>query len=281
MRPIRALGIDGGSSRIRALRLAPGEAEQRVERIGGTNLHATPAAEVLARLAEVAAALGPVDAVCIGSAGIDAPGDREQFTKVFAEVFPRVRLLVCSDVELLPACDDAPAGIGLIVGTGSNCFAWWPGGSAAWGGLDLPLSDWGSAARMGEAAMVEALRQATGIHPVTTLGPAIFAALGLAWPGEWRGLKPARAALDKAALGALAARLAALPDPAAERIQDEAADETVAVLRAARARLPEGPILAVGGVLQNARIRARIEAAVGPLRLVDPVRGAARLAAAL
>lgn len=269
---------------------------------GGTNLQVEPAEAVLRRLMTLAAPHRDCLAgLTIGTAGIDAPADLHHFTEVFRALapalgLPRGAVRVCRDVEIIAATTAAPLRVCIIAGTGSSAYGVRvPGTDEAWvGGLDLPLSDWGSGAWLGEAAMGAALRQACGMQPATRLGPAVFERLGLLWPQEWRALKPARARLGKPDLGRLALTVDALAgegDREARRLLDRAADELAAmvagVLRRLRARPTEAPdVRCVGGVLQeNARVRQRFEARVrarwpaATFGDADAALGAARLAA--
>lgn len=269
---------------------------------GGTNLHVEPADVVLRRLMTLAAPhRDGLVGLAIGTAGIDAPADQHHFGEVFGALapglgLPRGAVRVCRDVEVIAATTDAPLRVCIIAGTGSSAYGVRaPGGEEAWaGGLDLPLSDWGGGAWLGEAAMVAALRQACGMRPTTRLGPAVFDRLGLRWPQEWRALKPARARLGKPELGRLARTVDALAgagDREACRLLDRAGDELAAmvagVLRQLRARPAEAPeVRCVGGVIQgNARVRRRFEARVragwpaASFGDADAALGAARLAA--
>lgn len=298
------LGVDGGASSLRWCVIDErGAVVRRGEDLtGGTNLHVEPAEAVLDRLLHLAARLpAGLAGVGIGSAGIDAPDDHLHFERTFRALAPALGLPpaavhVTRDVEIIAAVDaHAALKVCVIAGTGSSAYGVRaPSGTEAWaGGLDLPLTDWGSAASIGGAALAEAVRQACRMRPVTRLGPAVFTRFGLAWPDDWRRLKPVRAMVTKPALARVAllvADCAERGDPAALRIERAAGDDlgemVLGVLRALGARRREAAkVLCVGGVLQhNPRVRQRFEARVrarfAEVTVVDadPALGAARLA---
>lgn len=286
----RVIGIDGGSTSLRAVLLAGGEA-RRFQAVGGTNLHEDSEEVVVERLHAVHAALGPADHVCVGSAGIDAPGDRERFTAVFTRAFPGAVIEVVSDVEIIAACCDAAVRVCLIAGTGSNLYAVGPAGAAWVGGLDLPLTDWGSAAWIGEAALRRALREAGGMAPVA-IGPWLLPAVGLRWPEDWRALKTVRAAMHKAELAALARAVAARADlgcPVSIGLLERAGDELADAVEGALARVDPGgteaTLLTVGAVVNaNPFVRARVVdrfvrlRPAGTVLTADAAMGAARRA---
>lgn len=309
MRPAY-LGIDGGSSSVRLCLVTPtGEVLGRAAAAWSTNLHLYPREEHLpvGRLAAAARALADthearVEGICLGTAGIDAPGDPARFTAVYAELaridptLPAPR--VCSDVDIIGAEGEAEVRVAVIAGTGSNCLggryapgALLPTEVAYVGGLDLPLTDWGSAARIGRMALEHAVRASCGVVPVTALAPALFVRLGLGFPGDWRRLKEVEAGLAKPALGALAREVDAAAkggDPHARTILRIAGREIAETVIAAARRLGAGPapeVLCVGGVVcGNRRVRREVERRVraaypaANLHDADPARGAARLA---
>lgn len=274
----RWLGIDGGSSSLRWCAIGPGGrvVDRGADPSGGTNLHVEPAEAVLRRLIQLAEPHRHcLHGVAIGTAGIDAPEDVHHFGTVFRALAPALGLgrdavRVHRDVEIIAATSDRPLRVCLIAGTGSSAYGLRvdPAREAWVGGLDLPLSDWGSGAWLGEVALVEALRQACGMRAPTALGPAVFERFALRWPGDWRALKPARARLTKPDLGRLAtlvASLAVAGDPAARGIEAAAAEALAemgfGVLRQLEATPEEAPdVRCVGAVLQeNHHIRGRFE----------------------
>lgn len=286
------VGLDGGSSSLRAAWVdASGRLLHQSWWVGGTNLHEHDAHDVRQRIADalydgVGALGGPsrvkVAGARLGTAGIDTPADRVLFSETLGRLHldevGAVDLDVCSDVEIIAGCGCAPVRVSVIAGTGSNCLAGrYEGGElvgeAVWiGGLDLPLSDWGSAAWIGERALVAALRAANGMDPPGALATAVFERLRLPFPGGWRQLKPARQHMRKDELASLARAVdsaAEAGDPAATGLLDEAGALTAEIVHAALGRLGPGDaedieILCVGGVLcTNRRVRSVVEATLG------------------
>lgn len=286
------VGLDGGSSSLRAAWVdSSGRQLHQSWWVGGTNLHEHDAHDVRQRIADavfegVGVLGGPgrvkVAGARLGTAGIDTPADRVFFSETLGRLhlddLGAVDLDVCSDVEIIAGCGCAPVRVSVIAGTGSNCLAGrYEGGElvgeAVWiGGLDLPLSDWGSAAWLGERALVAALRAANGIDPPGALAAAVFERLRLPFPGGWRQLKPARQHMRKDELAALARAVdtaAEAGDPAATALLDEAGHLTAEIVDAALGRLAprddeDIEVLCVGGVLcTNRRVRAVVEAALG------------------
>lgn len=307
------LGVDGGSSSARLCLLDDaGRVLARGESPVGTNLHVWGAAtdDAVANLAAAARAVIAPHAVevagfVLGTAGIDAPEDRDAFAASYARIHtiePRLPApAVRSDIEIIGAEGAAPLRVAVIAGTGSNVLAgrYRPGevepfATAYVGGLDLPLTDWGSAARVGEGAIVACVRAACGLAPADSpLVHALYARFAVPWPDGWRAWKTIRARLAKPELAALARVVAASADrgdAVAVALLEGAAAELVEGIVAAVRRLEPSPgeaveVHAVGGLLcGNPRVRGAVERgvglALGPVTFVDAdaARGAAILA---
>ncbi len=309
------VGVDGGSTKTRAVvhdrRSGERLGEGRV--IGSTNLwmHGAEGAEVTASILQgaIRAALPdePVEivAACVGTAGIDAPGDAERHLEAFlgapllAPLGP-TRLRVVSDVAVIEACGSTNLRVCAIAGTGSNTLGVRLEQGIAVdrrqvGGLDLDLSDDGSAAWIGHYAFRAALRDLQG-QEESELGPAIARAVGLSGertPAVWRAFRSVRESIHKSDLAALAGDVVsplAASDAVARRILERAGTVLAENIDAA-ARLVGGvdrlEVLLVGGVWKEPVVRDCAEAWLSEkwstvlLHDADAAEGAARIARAL
>ncbi len=220
--------------------------------------------------------------VCIGTAGIDAPGDRKKQHAAVARGMNLASILAnngmlttLSDVEIIAGCSDAPARICVIAGTGSNCYGIYdaPEGrrEVYVGGIDLPLSDWGSAARIGNDACESALMIAVGmVNDDHEFAQAVFTHLGITdalATDNWRSIKTVRGGLSKDALAGITehvvAPLASQGNSTAMFLLHEAASDIVNMIYAAvqRLRIPHGAmvdVLLVGGVVCKNQIVSKM-----------------------
>lgn len=112
--------------------------------------------------------------VAIGMAGLDAPADFKEMKpyikKYFTKIFPRNFTLVNDVVIALHSGTTKGHGVGIIGGTGSNCYGINADGREAYtGGLGHLLSDEGSAYMLGLIALHAATRSFDGRGPKTVL----------------------------------------------------------------------------------------------------------------
>ena len=315
--PRVVIGIDGGSTKTRIqVRCADTDACLADHTYAGsTNLYMHPpgsgALQIARDLDQALAACLPDTstaplACVIGTAGIDAPGDTQRHLDAFlgASALRHLgeRLQVLSDVETIAACGDQPLRVCAIAGTGSNTLAlrYAQGEEIARhqiGGMDLLLSDEGSAARIGHLAFRAALQDLQGVRP-SALGPALLSWLGV--PQErgddaWRHLRTLRMDLPKARLAEVTEAVV-LPlmstDPVARdlfhRAAHEIADQILAAALGVLAQPEEAlEVLTVGGVWRTPGVHDQVTAAVqasfpnATVTSVDPAYGACRLARAL
>ncbi len=183
---IRVVGGDGGGTRLR-LALADGAGRILSRRMGPPGLvepggEARVAAritdEVTALAREVGAPL-PVDAICIGLAGVGRTERAEAVRSALeaAGVARRVQVVTDAAVALRDAFG-AGVGILLIAGTGSVALARRPDGeigrAGGWGSL---LGDEGSGYRLGLEGLRAGLRGRDGRGPVTALATELAGAL--------------------------------------------------------------------------------------------------------
>lgn len=241
-------------------------------------------------LRRIAAAVGPgISAVCMGAAGADTPASRAVLTALLTEHFPGAVIDVVHDTRIVLAAADLDAGAVVVAGTGS--VAWGrsrDGREARAGGYGYLLGDEGGGYSVVRDSVREALREYyAGLEP-GPLVKAIMAATASAdalqlmdffyarpEPDHWAGLAPL--VLDLAAEG----------DPAAVRIQAEAAHSLATLARQVLGELGlDLPLVMAGALLVNqpqlAGAVARKVALEDPsgIRILDeaPVHGAVKLA---
>ena len=292
------LGIDGGSSKTRAL-LA-----DRAGRLLGSGT-AGPAnqqsvgfaAATRAILDAVAAAFHsaacapiPVAAACLGLAGADRPAERAAFAAWAMQQAIARRCCVANDAELvLAAGTPAGWGVALICGTGSFCYGRAPDGrSARAGGWGYLLGDEGSGYDIAIQALRLAAQTADGRAEAHALLRAVLDHWGLAEPADLIG-RVYGPAMTRAAIAALARTIVALAeagDPWAAGILNHAAAELARLVTTVARRLDlRQPPLALGGGLFGAspslrqELAARTPIALGPVTYAeDPAQGAVELA---
>lgn len=197
---------------------------------------------------------GGIEAVCAGAAGADTPASRAVLSALLTEHFPGARIDVVHDTRIVLAAAGLDAGAVLVAGTGS--VAWGrsrDGREARSGGYGYLLGDEGGGYSVVRDAVREALREYyAGLEP-GTLVRAIMAATASAdalqlmdsfyakpEPDHWAGLAPL--VLDLAAEG----------DPAALRIQAEAAHSLATLARQVMGELGlDLPLVMAGALLVN------------------------------
>lgn len=206
-------------------------------------------------LRRIAASAGSgVEAVCAGAAGADTPASRAVLSALLTEHFPGARIEVVHDTRIVLAAAGLDAGAVLVAGTGS--VAWGKRGDgreARSGGYGYLLGDEGSGYAVVRDAVREALREFyAGLEPgllVKTLMAATASVDALQLmdffyakpePDHWARLAPL--VLDLAADG----------DPAAVRIQAEAAHALATLARQVLGELGlDLPLVMAGGLLVN------------------------------
>ncbi|AFR29111.1 BadF/BadG/BcrA/BcrD ATPase family protein [Arthrobacter sp. Rue61a] len=256
------LGLHIGGSKTHAVRsdAARGDAGSQ----GGSGVEITEASANLssvghqgadAVLRRIAASVGGgIEAVCAGAAGADTPASRAVLSALLTEHFPGARIDVVHDTRIVLAASGLDAGAVLVAGTGS--VAWGrsrDGREARSGGYGYLLGDEGGGYSVVRDAVREALREYyAGLEP-GTLVKAVMAATASVdalqlmdafyakpEPDHWAGLAPL--VLDLAAEG----------DPAALRIQAEAAHSLATLARQVMGELGlDLPLVMAGALLVN------------------------------
>jgi N-acetylglucosamine kinase-like BadF-type ATPase len=303
---VAILAVDGGNSKTDVALVDAGGAVLGAVRGPGAPHHALGAGgavEVLAALVAEAcrdAGLDPserplakVGAWCL--AGLDLPSDHQALAPaIAARGWAREDLLRNDVFAVLRAGTERTWGVGVVVGSGSNCAGVAPSGAEVrFPALGRLSGDWGGGHDIGVAAIGAAMRGEDGRGPRTALERlvpmhfgldstlAVVEAVHLGRIGEERLLGLAPLVFAAAEAG----------DRAAARIVWRQADEVVTMARTAIRRLGLGgrdvDVVLGGGVLQRddaafqARIRAGIRALAPGARLrrptAPPVVGAALL----
>jgi len=246
--------------------------------------------ELLAQLISEAGLNGRrADIAQVLLAGVDFPEEEQQ---LHAALEPRAwaeTLRVGNDTfAVLRAGTDHGWGIAVVCGAGINCVGVAPDGRhVRFPALGRITGDWGGGYDLGLEAMWAAARSEDGRGPKTPLEQLVPAHFGFATPLElaWAihtGQLEQRRATELAPL------VLSTDDPVADGIVARLAEEIVALVRAAAARLALSGMDVVlgGGVMRNAtpRLLGLIEDGLGDLDLTlvrtsaPPIVGAALLA---
>lgn len=220
-----------------------------------------------------------IAAVCVGTAGVDATSDRDFQHRAFrrSKHLSDVPLLITmSDVQIVGFCGQKPVRISIIAGTGSNAHGavyqdGIPGVAVTAGGMDLLLSDDGSAAWIAHEALRQDLVDMQDGH-ASPLALAIANELevpsGVGHDDGWRELRTIRENMPKSELAGLAKSVVAgaatagcqtsraILRGAGERLAEMATRcfNRLQATSGAKFRPEEVEILLVGGVWQNERV---------------------------
>jgi len=185
------LGIDAGGTKTVCLL-----ADERGEILaqahgGGANLQSAGELEVEKVLHHVMEeTLGPrdvrPDAICLGIAGVDRPGDAHAVQGIMRRIGFKTRVIVVNDalVALVAGAGEQP-GVVIVAGTGSIAYGRDAAGRASRaGGWGYVLGDEGGGFWIGRAALSAVVRQFDGRGPVTRLTDLVLGEMRLATPAE-------------------------------------------------------------------------------------------------
>ncbi len=289
------VGIDAGGTKTVGL-LADGTGHVLAKaRGGGANLHVQGelgAEKVLYDVLETLEPPAPIDAICLGMAGVDRPAEKEIVLGVLRRLGLRRAVRVCNDA-FIALVAGAPQRTGIVVVSGTGSVAYGvdaTGKTARSGGWGYLLGDEGSAYWLGHAAVRRGIRAADGRGPATTLGDLVSEKLGLEVPAglvEWF-YDEDHARHRVAELASLVEEAAVDGDEAADELLDQAAFHLASAARAVARQLSfagDFPLVLAGGAFRACpslyrRIEERLE--LPPARLVrldvEPARGAVALA---
>ena len=262
---------------------------------GGANLQVQGEPGVEKVLYEVISALdapGPVAALCLGIAGVDRPGERQQIRDVLRRLGLGRSVRIENDAYIALVAG-APERIGIVVvsGTGSVAYGVDPSGrTARSGGWGYLLGDEGSAYWLGHAAVRRAIRAADGRDAPTTLGEKVSARLDRSLPAglvSWF-YDQQHFRHRVAELAPLVEEAASEGDAAAEELLTHAARHLAVAARAVsrQLELPESfPLVLAGGAYTACpslvgRIEACLELPEARVDRLDaePATGAVTLA---
>ena len=233
-----------------------------------------------------------IDALCLGIAGVDRPGEEEVIRGVLRRLGIRREVRIVNDATVALVAG-APNGTGIVVvsGTGSIAYGVDPAGNTARsGGWGYLLGDEGSAFWLGHAAIRLGIRAADGRGPATTLYDRICSHLevtesdGLvAWFYD-QELSRHRVAR----LAGIVEETAADGDETADRLLDQAARHLVRAANAVDRQLgfeEPYPLVLAGGVFRACpslygRLEKKLDLAQAQVvRLeTEPATGAVTLA---
>ncbi len=289
------VGIDAGGTKTVGLLADESGRVLAKARGGGANLHVQGelgAEKVLYDVLETLEPPAPIDAICLGMAGVDRPAEKDVVVGVLRRLGMRRAVRVENDA-FIALVAGAPERVGIVVvsGTGSVAYGVDSGGEIARsGGWGYLLGDEGSAYWLGHAAVRRGIRAADGRGPATTLGDRVSRKLDLEVPAglvEWF-YDEQHFRHRVAELASLVEEAAAEGDASAEELLDQAAMHLALAARAVATRLSFDaafPLVLAGGAFRACpslyrRVEERLELpSARVVRLdVEPARGAVALA---
>ena len=298
------IGVDGGGSKTTALLAGSDGAILGRGVSGPSNYQAVGAEAALAALEEAVIAAWkdssiapqPVQAVCLGMAGVDRPEDHRLVQSWAEKYFSGAKVEIVHDARLaLAAGTSEDWGLVVISGTGSLIYGRdYRGNAARAGGWGYLLGDEGSGYAIGLQALRAVARAQDGRGPQTALVEMVLTAWGLRNSSELirrvYGKQVTRADIGRVAI--LVEQAASQGDLAAQDILTEAGRELALGVKAVAEKLRlegEIPCALAGGSLVKGRLLAdafrRAAETYGlqlePVRLVaEPALGAVRIALA-
>jgi N-acetylglucosamine kinase-like BadF-type ATPase len=261
------LGIDGGGTKTIAILLGRdgaligrGQAGPSTPRaVGEAAAHLELRRAMTEALEQARLAAADVQAICLGLAGVDRPGDSAAVTSVVREMLPAARVLVHNDAVIALAGGVGRLyGVVLIAGTGAIAYGVDAHGrscrASGWGHL---LGDEGSGYDIGLGALRAVLRAHDGRGPATALAARIISAWNLDRPEDLIGLVYASGFPRRriAALVPLVDDAAGAGDAVARRLLTAAGQElgqaACAVIRGLSMQSDAFEVPLVGGAFQT------------------------------
>lgn len=190
------VGVDGGGTKTTAVVgdhwgriLSVGQAAGSNHQISGIGPAAQEVKAAVDRALQGAGiALGLVDAMAFGLAGMDTIRDRRILEPALEEIFPGIPYTLMNDsLVALRAGDREGAGAVVIAGTGTNTAGRNHRGEVIIvGGMGYRFGDWGSAFNIGTEAVRYVFQAWQGRRPPTLLTEPVLAGLGCANVDELR-----------------------------------------------------------------------------------------------
>jgi N-acetylglucosamine kinase-like BadF-type ATPase len=238
------IGVEGGGTKTLGLLMGAGEEILARGTEAASNIHSNPHELVRERLHNLFHSLceqggittKQIDAVCLGMAGCDSPGDRQVLEGFIRPLLSdKARFTVVNDaIPAVRAIIGRLHGILLIAGTGSICYGFneRTGQQARAGGWGYLLSDEGSGYRIGLGALKAILAAVDHRGPKTIMHEPILAHLGKTEP---RGIvnwiySPEGNKTNVAALSRFVFEADAKGDLAAASILDFEAEELASLI---------------------------------------------------
>ena len=254
------VGIDSGGTKTVGLLADEHGKVLAKARGGGANLviHGELSVEkVLYQVIEDLESPGPIDAICLGMAGVDRDEEKELIRGLLRRLGLRKTVRIVNDA-LIALVAGAPEGIGIVIsaGTGSIAYGVDPNGETARsGGWGYLLGDEGSAFWLGHAAVRQGIRAVDGRGPATTLFERISQRLELDVPdGLVMWFYDQELSRDRVAkLASLVEEAADDGDVAANSLLDQAAQHLARAARAVDRKLTfteSYPLVLAGGVFR-------------------------------
>ena len=254
------VGIDsGGTKTVGLLAEETGKVLAKA-RGGGANLviHGELAVEkVLYQVIEDLESPGPIEAICLGMAGVDRSEEKELIEGLLRRLGLRKNIRIVNDA-LIALVAGAPEGMGIVVsaGTGSIAYGVDPSGETARsGGWGYLLGDEGSAFWLGHAAVRQGVRAVDGRGPATSLFERISQKLDLDVPdGLVKWFYDQELSRDRVAkLASVVQEAADDGDVAANSLLDQAAQHLARAARAVDRKLTfteSYPLVLAGGAFR-------------------------------
>ncbi|MBK5255068.1 MAG: hypothetical protein JJE39_03465 [Vicinamibacteria bacterium] len=256
------VGVDAGGTKTIGVVADTSGQILRTVRGAGANLHVhgeLAVEKVLAGLLDELCPEERPEALCLGMAGVDRPGEDGIIRALLRRLGFRGNALVVNDalVAIAAGAHDR-VGVVVIAGTGSIAYGVdRHGRSARAGGLGPLLADEGSAGWIGHRALLATVRAAEGRGEATLLRDALFSVLTVSALSDL----PAMAyggGLTRERLAELAATVIAVAqtgDPVALSIIEEASTELASAARSVVRQIDFGgspyPLIFAGGLFKG------------------------------
>ena len=290
------VGVDAGGTKTIGVVADENGRLLKTVRGGGANLHVHGELSVEKVLAHLLDELCPderPEALCLGMAGVDRPGEDAIVKSLLRRLGFRGNALVVNDAVIaIAAGAHDRVGVVVIAGTGSIAYGIdRQGRTARAGGLGPMLADEGSAGWIGHKALLAAVRAAEGRGEATSLKDAVFHALAVTALSDLPALAYG-GGLTREKLAELAPTVigvAGQGDRVAASILEEAAHELASAARSVVRQLDFGgapyPLIFSGGLfkglpslVESIAERAALHGAI-PCRLKhEPAEGALSMA---
>jgi len=234
----------------------------------------------------------PVDALCIGIAGVDREAEKDVMRDLLRRLGIRRATRIVNDATVALVAG-APDGVGVVLVAGTGSIAYGvdsTGKTARSGGWGYLLGDEGSAFWLGHAAVRQGIRAADGRGPATTLYQRICEHLDLHAPSDLVGwfYDQELSRTRVAQLARLVEEAAADGDEAADDLLEQAAQDLARAARAVDRQLDfpgSYPLVLAGGAFRacpSLAVRLERELDLARARVVrlegEPAAGAVTLA---